>query len=151
MDLTLPKTDRCDADVAPASGYNTIQTNGVRCGSDTEKCGTCNLDSGFCAEHQFECRFCTFKGCEDCVEEHEAVCLKNPKVELCDVCEERPATCDGVELVNSEMGFKQYGNIKLCDKCADGRNPQEIRAERHLQEWKDGERAINGRYRGECA
>jgi hypothetical protein len=67
---------------------------------------------------------------------------------LCDKCEERPATHEGQELINSEMGFKQYGTIQLCDHC-DPQRGREDADDRKLQEWKDGERAIAGRYRGE--
>lgn len=71
------------------------------------------------------------------------------KIKWCDICSERIATHEGSELINSEMGFKQYGAIQLCDHCDSERDAREERDERHIQEWKDGERPINGRYRGQ--
>ena len=37
--------------------------------------------------------------------------------DICEKCGERPATHEGIEEINSEMGHKQYGSIKLCDEC----------------------------------
>lgn len=39
------------------------------------------------------------------------------ETELCDRCEERPQTHEGRGIVAEEMGFRQYGTVKLCDKC----------------------------------
>ena len=67
---------------------------------------------------------------------------------LCDKCEKRPATHEGREVVYQEMGFKQYGAIQLCEHCDPERGGADD-DDRKLQEWKDGERSIGGKYRGQ--
>ena len=118
-----------DVDVTPA-----VPGSAIRCGADTVPCPVCKLDSGLCAEHLGLCDKCGLEMCVDCTESTGHPCRGCEQKPLCDRCETRPATHEGTEVVNQEMGFKQYGTIRLCDHCDPGERDD---SDRMYDEWRD--------------